>query len=267
MAGVEWTPGAELKKLGFRTCGFREWALDRALKTIADLGYGSVELCLEHPDLDPDKLNSRAVNKVKKWLTELELRVSSVSYHGKQDDLATVYRKQKLAIDVALQFATPVLVVGTAPVALDPQGCASFKELENLLIAADGKNLTVALEPEPDTVMNGMYEFSIFASHMAGAPLGLNLDVGHAALTEGDPAEVISEWAPFISHVHFEDVRRPQHVHLLPGDGHLDLLRVVRKLRGYNYTGDLTVDLFDILDNPQDWARQAMDRCRQLLGS
>jgi sugar phosphate isomerase/epimerase len=158
-----------------------------------------------------------------------------------------------------------VLVAGSPTTEVDPQGCSTFLALEELIRSAEGTGIVVALEPEPDTVINGIYEFSLIAAHMAGSPLGLNLDLGHAALTEGDPIAVIDEWSSFIMHVHVEDIRRPQHVHLLPGDGHLDLLRMIRKLRESGFAGDLTVDLFDILDAPDVWAQRAMERMRLLL--
>ncbi len=255
----------ELARLGFRLAGFRDWSLAEALRKIAEIGYKSVELCLEHPELDPGSLTASSISKIKALLGEQNLRVSAVSFHGKRDDLPTAFLKQKLAIELAQEFNTRVLVVGTALAEVDPQGCASLRNLEELVHCAENTGVVIAVEPEPDTALNGMYEFSLLASHLAGSPLGLNLDIGHAALTEGDVCAVIEEWAPFIAHTHFEDIRKPAHVHLLPGDGHLDLVGCVRKLRETGYQGDLTIDLFDIFDAPQDWAQKAMDRCQALL--
>jgi sugar phosphate isomerase/epimerase len=254
-----------MERLGFRLSGFRKWSLEKSLKTLAKIGYKSVELCLEHPELDPAALTDEKIAAALDLLKKHNLRLSSISYHGKTDDLATIFRKQKEALAVAQKFNSRVLVVGTPPTSTDPQGCSSFQALEDLLKAADGTGVVVAAEPEPDTVLNGMYEFSLLASHMAGSPLGLNLNLANATLTEGDAAAVIEEWSSFIVHTHVCDARKNHSGRYLPGDGHLDLRRLVRKLQEHNYWGDLTIDLTEIEDAPQDWAQQALERCKEIL--
>jgi sugar phosphate isomerase/epimerase len=166
---------------------------------------------------------------------------------------------------LAGEFGARVLVVGTAASALDPQGSDTARALEELVRAAEGTGVVVAVEPEPETVIHGMYEFSMLASRLSGSSLGLNLDLGHAFLTEGSATSVVDEWAPFIVHVHIEDVIKPNHLHLLPGDGHVDLARSVQHLRENGYSGDLIVDHPDSLEDPQDWARQALERCREIM--
>lgn len=265
MTGLETANISEMEKLGFHLSGFRKWPLDKSLKTLAKIGYKSVELCLEHPELDPAALTDEKIAAVEDLLKKYDLRLSSISYHGKTDDLATIFKKQKEALAVAQKFNCRVLVIGTPTTSADPQGCSSFQALEELLKAADGTGVVIAAEPEPDTVLNGMYEFSLLASHMAGSPLGLNLNLANATLTEGDAAAVIEEWSSFIVHTHICDARKNHSGHYLPGDGHLDLRRLVRKLRESNYWGDLTIDLIEIEDAPQDWALQALERCREIL--
>ncbi len=254
-----------LSKLGFRLEGFRQWPLEKALDKIAQIGYHSVELCLEHPEMNPGALTSQSIGRIRKCLQETGLAISSISYHSKRDDLARAQQNQKLGIEIAQSLGASILVIGAPSTSTDPQGCATFLALEELIRSAEGSGIVIALEPEPDTVLHGIYEFSLLAAHLAGSPVALNLDLGHAALTEGDPTAVIEEWAPFIVHTHIEDIRKPNHTHLLPGDGHLDLLRMIKKLRETGYAGDLTIDLFDILDEPDIWAQKAMDRMRLLL--
>ena len=265
MASHQFQPVDNLNKLGFRLEGFRQWPLEKALAKIAQIGYCSVELCLEHPDLNPNSLTGDSIGRVKKGVQDSGLRISAVSYHCKRDGFSKTLQNKKLGIEMAQSIGAGVLVVGAPSTSADPQGCSTFLALEELVRSAEGSGVVIALEPEPDTVIHGIYEFSLLAAHLAGSPLALNLDLGHSALTEGDPLEVIQEWAPFIVHTHVEDIRKPNHTHLLPGDGHLDLLRMIKKLRETGYAGDLTIDLFDILDEPDVWAQKAMDRMRLLL--
>ena len=265
MANHRFQPVDNLKKLGFRLEGFSQWPMDKALAKMAQIGYRSVELCLEHPDLSPASLTSKSIGEVKSALEISALRVSAISCHGKRDSLSNTLKNQKLGIEIAQSLEVGILVVGAPSSGADPQGCSTFLALEELIRSAEGSGVVIALEPEPDTVIHGIYEFSLLAAHLAGSSLALNLDLGHSALTEGDPLEVIQEWAPFIVHTHVEDIRKPNHTHLLPGDGHLDLLRMIKKLRECGYSGDLTVDLFDILDKPEVWAQRAMERMKLLL--
>jgi len=265
MVSHQTQPAEDLNKLGFRLEGFGQWPLDKALAKIAQIGYRSVELCLEHPGLCPDSLRGDSIGQIGRSVADHGLRISSVSHHGKRESLSKAAHNQKLGLEIAQSLGAHVLVVGAPSTSADPQGCSTFLALEELVRSAEGTGVVIALEPEPDTVIHGIYEFSLLAAHLAGSPLALNLDLGHSALTEGNPLDVIQEWAPFIVHTHVEDIRKPNHTHLLPGDGHLDLLRMIKKLRETGYVGDLTIDLFDILDEPDVWAKKAMDRMKLLL--
>lgn len=42
-------------EIGFRTIGFRQWPIEQALEALAQLGFAAVELCLEHPDMRPER--------------------------------------------------------------------------------------------------------------------------------------------------------------------------------------------------------------------
>ncbi len=265
MNTVEWARVCEPEKLGFRLAGFQLWPLDKALTTLAEIGYRSVELCLEHPDLNPEILNPEALARLKSLLGRLGLRVSSISCHGKKDSIALTLKKQLLGLNIARELGTRYLVVGTTLSQNDPQGADTLRALEVLVRAAEECDLMVAVEPEPETVIHGMYDFSMLASNLSGSSLGLNLDLGHAYLTESSPIEVIDEYASFIVHLHLEDMIRPAHNHLLPGDGYMDLQGAIMRLRENGYSGDLTVDLFDILDAPEVWAKKALERCQAIF--
>jgi sugar phosphate isomerase/epimerase len=251
-------------KLGFRLSGFRFWPVIQALQVLSEIGYHSVELCLEHPELDPLTLTKSKIAEIRQSLDYTGLSVSAVSYHGKRDDLNTTLAKQKRGLELTLEFGTHVFVAGTGLKASDPQGKDTNTALEELVRVAEGMGCIVAVEPEPDTVLHSMKEFSLLVDRLAGAPVGLNLDIGHAALTENDVSDSIREWGTFIRHVHLEDIRKPHHIHLLPGEGELALLGISKELRRVGYNGDLTIDLFDILEAPDQWARQALERCRKL---
>jgi len=265
MIGSKFTPSEELNKLGFRLALFHSWPLEKAVKTLAEMGYKSLELCLEHPELSPDKLTEKEISRIKKIIEDGGLRVSSVSYFSSGDDVSVALEEQKGGVELARELDCRILVVGTLPEAADPDGKKTYRALEELLRLAEEKGVTIAVEPEPETVINGLFEFSVLASRVAGSPLGLSLNIGHVALTEGDVAAAIEEWAPFIMNAHISDVRRHEHVHLLPGDGHLDIYKMVMTLRENDFSGDLIIDLSQTQEAPDQLARIAMERCREMF--
>lgn len=255
----------DLSNLGFRMAGFRDWPLGKSLQCISQAGYQSVELCLEHPEVDPGKLTAQDISRIKSTLEENHLRVGALSHCYQGDDFSEALEKQKGGLRLAQELGCRVLVLGTAASTADPDGHRTEEALAEILQTADGTGITVAVDPEPDTVFHGIFEFSMLASRMAGLPLGLNLNVGHAALTERDVCEVIQEWAPFIVHTHIGDVRRNEHKHLFPGEGHLDLRKLIAALREIGYQGDFTLDVSNCEDPPDKVAKQAIIKFREII--
>ena len=265
MIGSKFTPSEEVNKLGFRLALFRTWSLEKSVKTLAEMGYKSLELCMEHPELCLEELSSDEISRIKKTVEDGGLCVSSVSYFSSSDDILAALDKQKNGVELARELGCKILVVGTLPEASDPDGKKTYRAFEELLCLGEEKGVTIAVEPEPEMVLNGLFEFSVLASRMAGSPLGLSLNIGQVALTEGDVAAAIEEWAPFIVNAHISVVRRHEHVHLLPGDGHLDIYKMVMALRENDFIGDLIIDLSETEDSPDHLAQVAIERCREMF--
>jgi sugar phosphate isomerase/epimerase len=168
MIGSTFTASGELTRLGFRLAGFKGWPLDESIRTLAEMGYQSVELCIEHPDMDPEKLTPDTIARIGEILKDNAIRVSSVGYSGKGDDIIASLAAQKRGLEIAREFDCRTLVVGTVLETADPDGSKTYKALEDLLRAAEETGLIIAVEPEPNTVLNGIYEFSLLASRLAG---------------------------------------------------------------------------------------------------
>lgn len=259
------TSSTELDKLGFRSTLFHDWPLDKCAKTLSKMGYKSLELCLKHPDVGAGNLTPEGVSKIKEALDKNGLRISSVYYCVEDDDFDAVLAEQKKCLETAQQLECKILVLRTAPEQADPDGRETTRNIVDLVRLAEELEMTIALEPEPGTVLNGLYEFSHLVAETAGLPIALNLNFGHAALTEGDVRAVIHEWAAFIVQANIGDVRRPDHVHLLPGDGYLNLHELVLLLRNCRYEGDLILDLSGTDEAPERLAEVAMERCKGIF--
>ncbi len=256
------------ERLGFRTAGYRNMSVEQAIRAIADVGYDGVELCLEHPDLAPEKLTDDRCAELVAVASELGLEIATVSYHGDGDPLELRWARALAAVALTPALGADILIVNSPRPGPDaPADLAEeFRyELSCQLAMADELEVTVALEPEPGLLVDDCRDMLDLIEQMGSPSLAVNLDVGHAWLTEDDLNTAIAEMGGHIAAVHIEDMADKVHKHLVPGDGQMDLPGVVQALRDTGFSGWLTVDLFDIADDPNAAARQSLAQMRELL--
>ncbi|TKJ38354.1 hypothetical protein CEE37_12605 [candidate division LCP-89 bacterium B3_LCP] len=265
MNGLHTSERDELGNIGFRMGLVRDLPLKKSLKTLADAGYKSVGICSAHADFNNKKLSPAKLSKLKEQIDELDLRICSVCHCCKNVDPEAALDESRKGIELASELKCNLMILRTAPVEMDPQGRQTTHNIAELIQAAEEVHVKVAIEPEPGTVIHGLYEFSVLTSQLAGLPISLNLNIGNIALNEGNVIAVIQEWARFIEIVHLCDVRRPDQNHLLPGDGHLDIPDIVISLRKHHYKGDLVIDLDETAEAPDQLAVEAMQRCKQMF--
>ena len=100
-----------------------------------------------------------------------------------------------------------------------------------------------------------------------GSPrLRINLDIGHAQLTDDDPAETIRSVGEALVHLHLEDIEGRVHRHLPFGQGNIDFGAVRRALEEIGYTGPYVADLFGQDNPPGEVAEEALRAMRELFG-
>jgi len=263
---LEDTPLSE--RIGFRTAGYRNAPIEEAIRSIADIGYDGVELCLEHPDLAPESLTDARCEELVAITSDLGLEVATVSYHGDRDPLELRWERALRAIDLTPVFGCDVLIINSprpdpeAPADLEAQ---FHRQLAAQIERAEAAGVTLALEPEPGLLVHGCADTRALIDRMGSPALALNLDIGHAFLTEDDLSGAIAMLGEHIVAAHFEDIAGGVHRHLLPGTGEMDLPRVLVDLRAAGFAGWLTVDLFDIADAPDEAARASLEYMRRLV--
>ena len=257
-----------MAKVGFRTAGFHEWAIERALAELARIGYDGVEICLEHPDCRPSDLTPQRSAELAHACRDLGLEVASVSYHGDVEPQPERRRNARLALDLVRPFGTDILILNGRRVELndEAEGLAELEALlDELLPRAAELGVRLALEPEPGLATGSSDQMLQLIRRRDSDFLGVNLDVGHAYLTDPDVCASIPALGPSIFHTHVEGMPAGEHRHLLPGEGDLDLAAVCAALADTGYAGYYTVDLFRIADDPVDWARRALAGVRRVL--
>ena len=254
-------------RIGFRTAGFHQWPLPRALEALADLGYDAVELCLEHPDMRPETLTDAAAAGWARMARDLGLQIASVSYHGDRDEPPTRKENQRRSINLTAAMDCDLLVLNTPRRNAQPGQWAREMSWidESLLPEAGAHGARLAFEAEPGQVLDGLNETLRLLSAFPHPLLGVNLDIGHAWLTDDDLLETVRQLAPWLWQVHFEDFPNNEHRHLPPGHGDMPLADVLAALREAAFGGVLVIDLFNIADDPVQWAQVSLETTRELL--
>lgn len=111
---------------------------------------------------------------------------------------------------------------------------------------AAGRGIGLAFEPEPGMFIERPSGYLELRRRLGGAGerLGLCLDVGHLLVTGDRPeGDAVRALAPYLVHVHLDDIAGGRHEHLPFGRGDLDLAGVLRALLEVRYGGLAAVEL------------------------
>ncbi|MET0131970.1 MAG: EboA domain-containing protein [Kibdelosporangium sp.] len=263
--------------LGYGTNGFANHRLDDALRVIADLGYTSVALTLDHHHLDPfaDDLAAR-VDHVAGLLSSLGLR--SVVETGARF-LLDPYRKHHptlvsddtgvridflhRAIRIAADLGSDCVSFwsGIKPSDVDP-ATAHQRMLAGVgavLAEADRRATRIGLEPEPGMYIQHLAQ-ALGLREELGEPamFGITLDVGHCVAVEPvDAAECVRRAGKLLVNVQLDDMLPGVHEHLEFGEGQVDLAATLAALAEVGYTGVAAVELPRHSHAAPDVARRA----------
>jgi sugar phosphate isomerase/epimerase len=273
--------------LGYNTNGFAHHRLEDALRILAQLGYRSVALTLDHHSLnpyDPDTPHQAAA--VRDLLRDLGLRTVIETgarflldpWHKHQPTLLSGRpedRRRRLdflrrAVDLARDLGADAVSFwsGTsresAPdeVLMDrlAAGCRELCEY------AAGCGVRLAFEPEPGMFIDTMDRFRTLCDKVPHAAFGLTLDVGHLHCQgEAPVAPHLRRWRERLWNVHIEDMRRGVHDHLMFGEGEMDFGEVVAGLKEIDYWGGVHVELSRHSHDAVETARRALAFLQQYV--
>jgi sugar phosphate isomerase/epimerase len=252
-------------RFGYNTNGFAHHRLEQTLTILAELGYQSVALTLDHHALNPyDPETSRKLLHVRDQLQNLGLAVVIETgarflldpWHKHQPTLLSADAQQRerrldflrRAVDMAalLGAETVSFWSGTAT---EP---ASDEMLIDRLVAgcrqlcehAERRQVRLAFEPEPGMFIDTMTRWAELHQRVAHPRFGLTIDLGHLhCLGETPVAPHLRHWRDWLWNVHIEDMRRGVHDHLMFGEGEMDFAEVMAALAEIGYTGGVHVEL------------------------
>lgn len=254
--------------LGYNTNGLADHSLPAAIELVADLGYQSIAITVDHHTLNPygDRLGEE-LHDVSGLLSERGLvpvietgaRYLLDARHKHQPTLVSMDRDQQQvridflcrAVDLAaaLDAACVSLWSGTA---LDEQSEAGLfvrlaQALKPVIEHAADRQVTLAFEPEPGHVVDTMAKYQCLLNELCpeeAEQLRLTIDVGHLHCQGEVPiAAQLHRWAERLENVHIEDMRCGIHDHLPFGEGEISFGPVLAALEEIGFAGPVTVEL------------------------
>ncbi|HEY7156493.1 MAG TPA: sugar phosphate isomerase/epimerase family protein [Gemmataceae bacterium] len=267
-------------RFGYNTNGFAHHCLDDALTLLAELGYRSVALTLDHHVLNPYNADTpQQLPMVRDRLRELGLGIVVETgarflldpRRKHQPTLLSADAAQRArrldflrrAVDVAVALETDVVSFwsGTAE---EP---ATDKELMDRLVEgclqlcdhAARQRMRLAFEPEPGMFIDTMTRWAELYERVSHPSFGLTIDIGHLhCLGETPIAPHLRRWRDRLWNVHIEDMRRGVHDHLMFGEGEIDFTEALGALTEIGYAGGVHVELSRHSHDAVETARRAL---------
>lgn len=266
---------------GYNTNGFAHHRLADALLVMAQLGYGSAAITIDHDFLDPHALDlSKRISRVKSLLQRFGLRcVVETGARFLLDPLRKHQptlvspkleeRQQRLdfllhAINMARELdATAVSFWSGTPTDDAPAGELMQRLVEAcklLCERAANYEVRLAFEPEPGMFIDTMPRFEELHKQVNHPSFGLTLDIGHLHCQGETPIENhLRRWKDILWNVHIEDMRKGVHEHLMFGEGEIDFRPVLQALQEIGYAGGIHVELSRHSHDAVNTARKAIE--------
>jgi sugar phosphate isomerase/epimerase len=251
-------------RFGYNTNGFAHHRLEDVLPILAELGYESVAITLDHYALNPfDKDLNRQMGEVRHWLERLRLKCvietgsrylldrkrkhqpTLVSPTAWEREYRLEYLKRAVWIAEALGADCVSFWSGT------PVDDAPIEELWQRLTdgcralcdVAEKHNMELAFEPEPGMLIDTTAKYVDLVGRVQSPRFRLTLDIGHVHCQAEPIVETIQALRAQLRNIHLEDMRRGVHEHLKFGEGEIDFPPILRALQDIGYDGGVHVEL------------------------
>jgi len=273
--------------LGYNTNGFAHHDPFDALEILAEIGYRSVAITLDHGPLNPFAAEWPAnLERLKETLRRLKLKnvietgarflldprhkhEPTLVSPGESDRNKRIAFLQR-AIDAASVLDSDCVSLWSGIRRDDASDEVVLERLaESLRVVvrhATNSGVTIGFEPEPGMFIDTMKSYSRLLQWIDAPHLQLTLDVGHLWCQGELPiADYIARWGQRIVNVHIEDMRAGVHEHLMFGEGQMHFPPILEALAKTGYKGGLHVELSRHSHEAPAAAKNAYDYLKPLL--
>ena len=278
--------------LGYNTNGFAHHDPFDAVGLLAEIGYRSVAITLDHGPLNPFASDFASnLERLRRQLDKHEMR--SVIETGARflldprqkheptlvsSDPASRARRLYFlchAVDAARMLGSDCvsLWAGVVQDGLDREEAFTWLRdgLDQLLDYAQARSaaqqdVPIGFEPEPGMLIDTMDTYAALSERIDAPHFRLTLDVGHLHCQGELPiSEHIQRWRRQMVNVHIEDMRSRRHEHLMFGEGEMDFGPIIESLASVKYPGGVHVELSRHSHEAPQAARKAFDFLSPLM--
>jgi sugar phosphate isomerase/epimerase len=271
-------------KLAFSTNAYLHYSFSEAVRRLAAIGYGGVEIMADVPHAWPAYLLPEQKQAIRDALKQHGLAISNVNafmMHAVSDPRQKYWHPswiepdphyRQIRIDHTKRALTLARELGAACITTEPGGPLEGRTwneclrlfldmLQPVVEHAEREGVLLLIEPEPGLLLETVDQYLEFAEKISSPYLGLNFDIGHAFCVGDDPPSAIRRLGSRIRHVHLEDIAATRvHHHLIPGEGAIDFAATLQALQQIGYQGWITIELYTCHENPDAAARLARER-------
>ncbi len=252
-------------RLGYNTNGTTGHRWDQAIELMAEIGYRSVAITIDHHCLDPYSTNLAAeLIRMRRVLERFEM--TSVIETGARFLLDPRRKHEptlvspsaearavridflKRCVQIARELDSEAVSFWSGIVRDNPEPTEAYRRLADgcreVLDYAEPSDIRLAFEPEPGMLVQTFDDYQYLLSLVDGPGFGLTVDIGHVHCLEPLPiSNYLETWHDRIFTIHIEDMRRGIHDHLRFGEGTIEFEPVLKTLKALNYAGSLNVEL------------------------
>jgi sugar phosphate isomerase/epimerase len=270
---------------GYSSNAYKRFSLPDAVGRIADLGFGGLEIMCDQPHLYPPDFGDAEVAAVRSVLADRGMAITNLNcftLFAVGDTYLPSWieadpARREIRVRHTLDCLRVAETLDAGCISVPPGGPLEGMEraeayrlfrygLERVLPAAERAGVKVLIEPEPELLIENSREFSEFIRDFRSPALGLNFDIGHFYCVGEDPAAIFERFREWVGHVHLEDIAASRvHEHLIPGRGAIPFLEVFRAMRRTAYDGDICLELYPYLDDPDGAGRESLAHLRPLF--
>lgn len=252
-------------KLGYNTNGLAHHDPVEAIRLLAETGYQSVGLTIDHGLLSPFNPHRAAqLHEIRSVLRDHQMGCVIetgarflLDPRSKHDptlvSLKPIDRQKRIdfykyCLDTAAELDADCVSIWSGILkepAEEEEVLTRLSEgLSHLLELAAQRDIMVGFEPEPDMYIESMHDFDRLLQRVDHPNLGLTLDIGHLhCLGEVPLVEFIQRWGKRLVNVHLEDMKAGVHDHLMFGEGEMDFPPVIEALSQTGFDGGVHVEL------------------------
>lgn len=252
-------------RLGYNTNGTTGHRWEHAIELMAEIGYRSVAITVDHSCLDPYSVGLPGELKRMRQLLE-RFEMTSVIETGARflldprrkheptlvspqaTDRATRVDFLKRCVMIAIELNSEAVSFWSGIVRDGAATEESYGRLaggcREIIDFAAPHGIRLAFEPEPGMLVQTFDDYRHLLSLVDGPGFGLTVDIGHVHCLESQSiSDGLIAWRERLFNIHIEDMHRGIHEHLRFGEGSIDFAPVMQTLKEMSYAGSINVEL------------------------